>query len=121
VQQFCALAPNVTTAARRRAPHSIHRILQQVEWRRYKPGNQDSGQDSGVQSFALLTDGILIRFRGDDVYLYDHDRPGATHVKAMRILALQGSGLSTYISRHVRERYAARLSSTEAQPFLKGS
>lgn len=88
-----------------------------MHWQRYKSDRQDSG----VRSFALLPECIVVQFRGGDVYLYDQIRPGVAHVDAMRKHALQGRGLSTYISRHVRDNYAGKLSGAEARPYLDAS
>jgi len=68
-----------------------------------------SGQ-SGVLAYALVPGAILLRFVDDRaIYLYDDVEPGAEHVAAMRRHAEAGSGLATYINRHVRDRYRARL------------
>ena len=63
---------------------------------------------SGVLAYDIRPDAIAVRFAGGDVYDYTYVRPGRTHVEAMKRLALAGRGLSTYISQHVREDYAAR-------------
>ena len=64
---------------------------------------------SGVTHYALGSDYIDVRFRNGHVYRYDHARPGPSDVQSMRALAAAGRGLATYISRHVRKRYARRL------------
>jgi hypothetical protein len=63
---------------------------------------------SGVLAYDIRADAIAVKFAGGDVYNYTYARPGRTHVEEMKRLALAGRGLSTYISRHVREDYAAR-------------
>ena len=65
----------------------------------------DDGHQTGVLAYSLDKDSITVLFREGWLYLYDSDRPGARHVKNMKDLARQGSGLSTYISQHVRENY----------------
>jgi hypothetical protein len=64
--------------------------------------------DSGVVAYALAPDAISVRFVDGHTYLYNHDRPGAEKVARMTQLALSGAGLSSYISRHVRDDYAAK-------------
>jgi hypothetical protein len=65
---------------------------------------------AGVVSYEMLEHAILLEFRGGRFrYLYDATKPGAAHVAKMKRLALAGRGLTTYISQHVRENYAARL------------
>ncbi|MCE7032319.1 hypothetical protein LY625_06740 [Lysobacter sp. GX 14042] len=65
--------------------------------------------DSGVTRYAVVGEAIVVGFEGGDCYLYDGVRPGPDEVRHMRELAVAGSGLSSYISRHVRGRYRARL------------
>ena len=63
---------------------------------------------SGVLAYDIRADAIAVKFAGGDVYDYTYARPGRAHVEQMKRLALAGRGLSTYISQHVREDYAAR-------------
>jgi hypothetical protein len=65
---------------------------------------------SGVRQFAIGPEAILIEFANGVMYLYDYTTPGERDVERMKALALKGAGLSTYISRHVRDRYAHKLS-----------
>lgn len=64
---------------------------------------------SGVVAFATGPRGIAVQFVDGSVYVYDLDRPGPAAVAEMKRLARAGQGLSTYISRHVRDGYAQRL------------
>jgi hypothetical protein len=62
--------------------------------------------DSGVMLYDIRPDAVLVKFRNSDqVYVYSHASAGATHVARMKRLAQAGKGLSTYISRHVHDRY----------------
>jgi len=61
--------------------------------------------DTGVAAYNLDADSITVLFKEGWYYLYDAKKPGIGHVKKMKELAKQGSGLSTYISQHVRENY----------------
>jgi hypothetical protein len=64
---------------------------------------------SGVRAWEAGRDYIKIGFVGGDVYLYTDAVTGRAHVDRMKQLAKEGRGLSTYISRYVRERYAEKL------------
>lgn len=64
---------------------------------------------SGVVAYELGADSITVKFTGGDRYLYTQDSAGAVHIARMRELAENGRGLSTYISQHVRDRYARKL------------
>ena len=73
-----------------------------------KPYRNSNG-DSGVVAYQIGARSITIRFRSGDTYRYDADRPGLKHVRQLQALAEAGAGLSTYISQHVRDDYAAKL------------
>lgn len=64
---------------------------------------------SGVSHFEVGDDYIKILFNNGALYLYTNKITGERHVGQMKILAREGRGLSTYISQHVKEKYAAKL------------
>ena len=66
-------------------------------------------EGSGVVAYESGPGWILVRFRGGNAYRYDARHPGLEHVLEMQRLADAGSGLASYISRHVRDDYAARV------------
>lgn len=68
-----------------------------------------SGQ-SGVVAYEISDDAITVKFRDGDVYLYDYATTGRREVEEMKRLAVAGRGLSTFISRVVKERYARKWS-----------
>ncbi len=63
--------------------------------------------DSPIASFTAGDDFIDVRF-DRWVYRYDTTRPGIAHLERMKRLAARGQGLATYISTHVKARYAAK-------------
>jgi hypothetical protein len=65
--------------------------------------------DSGVLAYETGEDYIKIKLRDGDVYLYNYYCPGKDKVERMKELAAEGRGLSTFISRYVRERYTEKL------------
>ena len=75
-----------------------------IDWRTY-----GAGRDTGVRAYALLPDAVALQFSDGRVYLYDAVVPGRQHVERMAELALRGSGLTTYVNRWVRDRYAGRI------------
>jgi hypothetical protein len=61
---------------------------------------------SGITHYETGADYILVKFRGDKPpYRYSYKSAGKRHVDRMKALAAAGRGLSTYISRHVHDRY----------------
>jgi hypothetical protein len=65
--------------------------------------------ESGVLAYEIGDRSITIRFSGGDRYLYTDQSAGAENIAEMQRLATLGSGLSTFISQVVRERYARKL------------
>ncbi|AMV41068.1 hypothetical protein ATN79_00030 [Paraburkholderia caribensis] len=68
-----------------------------------------SGQ-SGVVAYEVSDDAVTVKFRDGDVYRYDYATTGRREVEEMKRLAVAGQGLSTYISRVVKDRYARKWS-----------
>ena len=64
---------------------------------------------SGVLRYETTADSITLTFVDGDRYVYTHARPGREDVDRMKALAQAGRGLSTYVARHVRERYDRKL------------
>ena len=64
---------------------------------------------SGVVAYEIHDDAIDVKFSNGDVYRYDETRPGPVDVEIMKRFARAGRSLTTYISRYVKERYAAKL------------
>jgi hypothetical protein len=64
---------------------------------------------SGVAAYAIGDGMIRVRFADGGTYEYTDATPGREHVRNMQELARLGRGLSTYISKFVREYYARKL------------
>jgi len=64
--------------------------------------------DSGVLAYELRDDGIKVQFTEGTTYLYTIKSAGTENIETMKRLATNGRGLSTFISRTVRSRYAAK-------------
>ena len=69
----------------------------------------NSNGNSGITAFEIQRQAIVIEFRHGGRYVYDYDTTGREHVEEMKVLALEGRGLATYINRHVRSRFAMKL------------
>ena len=65
--------------------------------------------DSGVQSYEIGSDFIIVQFINDGSYLYNYKIPGSSHVERMKKLAVKGQGLSTYISTNIKKNYAQKI------------
>ena len=64
---------------------------------------------SGVTGYELMPDSISVEFNHDTVYIYTYKSAGKKVIEKMKALAKSGRGLSTYISREVRENYDRKL------------
>lgn len=69
-----------------------------------KPYANRSG-NSGVLAYETGSTFIRVKFAGGEVYSYSYHSAGKTRVETMKRLAASGKGLSTYISRYVKDRY----------------
>jgi hypothetical protein len=64
-----------------------------------KPYKNLSGK-SGVVAYAIGSDFIDVKFKGsDEVYRYSERSAGKENVEAMKLYAINGRGLSTFISK----------------------
>ena len=70
---------------------------------------RNTSGESGVVAYDLDTGSITIEFTGGDRYLYTERSAGAENIAKMQDLAREGRGLSTFVSQHIRSRYAKKL------------
>lgn len=66
--------------------------------------------NSGITSYTIGRNSIIVAFKGGHTYKYNYAVTGKEHVQNMKTLAREGRGLSTYISRYVKDLYAEQLS-----------
>lgn len=68
---------------------------------------RNSGGNSGIEVYEIGEDYVAVRFNGNSrVYSYSYSGgAGEHHVENMKELAINGSGLNSYIMRHVRNLY----------------
>jgi hypothetical protein len=76
---------------------------------RTRYGHEDRTTRSGVVAYEIHDDAIDVEFANGDVYRYDTTAPGPVDVEMMKRFARAGRSLTTYISKYVKERYAAKL------------
>ncbi len=70
--------------------------------------NNLSGE-SGVLAYEIGKDAITLEFAGGERYLYTGRSAGTENIAKMQELARAGRGLSTFVSQHIRTRYARKL------------
>lgn len=64
---------------------------------------------SGIDFYEIREKSIVIKFQYAGKYVYNYDRPGKEFVEKMKCLAVAGLGLSTYISKNVKKKFAKKL------------
>lgn len=65
---------------------------------------------SNVEAYEITDEAIAVRFKSGRVrnYLYDSVRPGSQIVEKMKVLALQGHGLNSFIVTTVKSRFSRK-------------
>lgn len=71
---------------------------------------QYAGQrkNHGVVAYEVGPDSIDVEFTSGWIYHFTYQKPGQTRVEHMKHLAEAGTGLTTFINKHVRNRFASR-------------
>lgn len=64
--------------------------------------------NSGVVAYEIGDEHIEVRFHDEVVYTYTYQSAGRGNVEQMKRLAKAGRGLSSFISRVVRSRFASK-------------
>lgn len=64
---------------------------------------------SGVTGYETGTNSIAVEFNHDAVYRYTYASAGKRVIERMKQLAMAGRGLSTYISRVVKEKFERKV------------
>ena len=62
----------------------------------------------GVRAFEIQAEAIDVEFSSGWIYHFSYQKPGAPRVERMKQLAESGHGLSTFINKHVRNRFESR-------------
>jgi len=65
--------------------------------------------NSDVKAYQIYGDAIKIRFSDDAVYLYTDEKTGKEAIAKMKLLAVEGTGLSTYIQENISKDSAEKL------------
>lgn len=62
----------------------------------------------GVRAYEIGPDSIDVEFTSGWIYHFSYQKPGMLRVERMKQLAESGRGLSTFINKHVKNRYESR-------------
>lgn len=65
--------------------------------------------NSGIVAYETGKDFIKIKFEGESgIYTYNYEHPGRVPVEKMKLLALKGEGLGTFVIEQVGANYASK-------------
>jgi hypothetical protein len=67
------------------------------------------GGNSGIRSYEIGTDSIAIEFSDGGRYLYNNQSAGSFNIERMKVLAISGRGLNSFIGTVIKKRYASKL------------
>ena len=68
----------------------------------------DHTRQHGVVAFETGPQWLDVEFTSGWIYRFTYERPGQLRVERMKQLAQSGRGLSTFISKYVKNRYASK-------------
>ena len=74
-------------------------------FRRYK----NLSGASKVARYEFAKDGVTIRFTDDTVYRYTNQSADPANIGKMKVLALAGKGLGTFIEAHLKDRFLRKV------------
>jgi len=64
---------------------------------------------STVAMYELAKDFVTVRFASQEVYRYSNQSAGRENVGKMKVLALAGKGLGTFIENNVKDKFARKV------------
>lgn len=70
---------------------------------------KDLDGDSGIIAYEIGNDSIEVEFNGGATYLYNYGSAGREHIEKMKVLAVSGDGLNSYINKNVKKLYVNKL------------
>ncbi|WP_299114337.1 hypothetical protein [uncultured Winogradskyella sp.] len=70
------------------------------------PLYRNLGGNSGVHSYEIGMDRIIVTFSTNASYEYTYASASRQHIENMKSLALQGQGLNSYINKYVKKGYS---------------
>lgn len=73
------------------------------------PRYKNLGRDSGVYSYEIGNDRIIVTFSTSSTYEYTYSSAGSQHVENMKSLATNGQGLNGYINNNVKYNYSRKI------------
>lgn len=73
------------------------------------PQYRNLGGDSGISSYKIGVDRIIVTFTSGAVYEYTNSSAGSNQIEIMKSLAINGQGLNGYINSNVKYNYSRKI------------
>lgn len=70
---------------------------------------RNTGRNFGIRAYEIGEDFIIVQFVDGGTYLYNNSSTGSSNVEKMKVLAMRGQGLNSFISVTIRKSYASKL------------
>lgn len=70
---------------------------------------QNLSGKSAVAMYELAKDVVTVRFATEEVYRYSNQSAGSENISKMKVLALAGKGLGTFIESNVKDKFARKV------------
>jgi hypothetical protein len=67
------------------------------------------GGASKVTKFHIAKDAMTVRYADNTVYLYTNQSADPANISKMKVLALAGKGLGTFIDANVKDRFSRKV------------
>jgi hypothetical protein len=67
------------------------------------------GGNSNARAYEIENDSIKVQFGDGSVHLYTYQSAGRNNIEHMKTMVVTGRGLNSFIMRHIRKAYAAKL------------
>lgn len=66
---------------------------------------RNSSGSSGVLAYEIGDEFIKVQFHDRKTYLYSYRSAGSHNIEQMKVLAVRGRGLNSYINKYVKNNY----------------
>jgi len=70
---------------------------------------QNLSGKSTVASYKILKDSVTIGFTSHAKYIYSNQSAGSQNVSKMKVLALAGKGLGTFIENNLKDKFSRKV------------
>lgn len=66
------------------------------------------GGNSNIRAYKIEDDSVIVQFGDGSMYQYTYQSAGKENIEQMKVLAISGKGLNSFIMRYAKKGYAAK-------------